>query len=721
MAALLRVAAAAALASTAAAWGEEIEHIIVFMQENRAYDHYYGTHQGVRGFNDRAAVPLRSGFNSLYQPVDQSDLSKYQLPFHTSTMSTSSICMPAPAMDYVHDMLIINEGRYDSWNTGRPAGMGQAFFNRSDLPYYYTLYESFVAGDQYFQSTFTCTDPNRLHLFSGSNGLSMGFLPVLDNTEPVPGWSWETMGETLENAGVSWKVYEQADNFDDNGFSWFASFQKAKPGSPLFDKGQARSADLMEDLRADLAAGKLPQVSWIVGPANVSEHATYHPSAGEAYMSTFIDIIKSFPDVYAKTAIVLNYDEGGQFVDHHWTPTPPSSTPADGMATMETQNEIVKVTGTPNGLGFRVPLLVVSPWTRGNIVLSEVFDHTSVVRLIERRFNVSCPNISPWRRAVCGDLTSAFDFAHPDFSWPALPDTSNYVKDAETECDTLPAPSVPATQSYTPQEPGTRVSRALPYTFLVSDALSAAAPYTFTVTINVTGAAGAPFLMLDAPNLATAAPRKFALNAGTGIVDVPQPLKPAGASKYALSLHGPNGFVRQFAGDAAQASAAGLSAALSYDAAGGNVVLQLAAGAGAAATFTVSDNAYGLAGSPWSVPVPAGGRVAFPVAVCGAAVGCWYDLSVSEAPTMAASGFQRRFMGRMETGADSISDPAMAAGVPANAGRPLTGLDRDMPRSADPAAHPEVPESHRSWPRTEGEDADHKWRANLETGAAWEL
>ena len=717
----LRALAAASLAATAAAWGEQIEHIVVFMQENRAFDHYYGSHQGVRGFNDRAAIPVRSGLNALYQPVDQSDLTKYQLPFHTSTMSTSSICMPAPAMDYVHDMLIINGGRFDSWNTGRPAGMGQAFFNRSDLPYYYKLYESFVAGDQYHQSTFTCTDPNRLHLFSGSNGLSMGFAPVLDNTEPVPGWSWETMGETLENAGVSWKVYEQADNFDDNGFSWFASFQKSKPGDPLFDKGQARSVDLMEDLRADLAAGKLPQVSWIVGPANVSEHATYHPSAGEAYMSRFIDIIKSFPDVYAKTAVVLDYDEGGQFVDHDWTPLPPSAVPEDGMATMETANEIVKVTGTPNGLGFRVPLLVVSPWTRGNIVLSEVFDHTSVVRLIERRFNVSCPNISPWRRAVTGDLTTAFDFAHPDFSWPDLPDTSNYVQQAETECDTLPAPSVPATQSYPPQEPGTRVSRALPYTFLVSDALSAAAPFSFTVTLNATGAAGAAFLLVDAPNLATASPRKYALGAGTGIVDVPQPLKPAGASKYALSLHGPNGFVRQFAGDAAQASAAGLSAAMTYDEAGGKVVLQLGAGAGAAATFTVSDNAYGLAGSPWTVPVPAGGRVAFPVAVCDAAVGCWYDLSVSEAPTMAASGFQRRFMGRMETGVDTISDPAMAAGVPANSGRPLSGLDRDLPRSADPKDHPEVPESHRSWPRKEGEDADHKWRANLETGPAWEL
>ena len=533
--------------------------------------------------------------------------------------------------------------------------------------------------------------------------------------------SWPTMGEILEDAGVSWKVYEEADNFDDNGFSWFASFQQSKPGDPLWEKGQKRSVDLIEDLRADLAAGTLPAVSWIVGPANVSEHATWHPSAGEDFTARILKVIQSFPDTYAKMAIILNYDEGGQFVDHHWTPTPPTS-PSDGVATMETENEVVKLTGTPNGLGFRVPLLVISPWSRGNIVLSQVFDHTSVIRLIEERFNVSCPNISPWRRAICGDLTAAFDFkSAPDFSWPALPDTSNYVQQAEEECEKLPAPSVPSTQSFTPQEPGTRVSRALPYTFLVTDAVTNVPPFTFAVAINVSGAAGAPFLMLDAPNLAARAPRKFAVEAGKAITDAPLPLLPAGGSKYAFSLHGPNGFVRQFAGDAAQASAAGLSASLTYDEAAGNVVLQLAAGA-AAATFTVSDNAYGLnAGSPWTVPVPGNGRVSFPVAVCAAAVGCWYDVSVSESPAMAASGFQRRFMGRMETGVDTISDPAMAAGVPPNSGRPLTGLDRDMPRSQDPADHPPVAESHRSWPRKEGEDADHKWRANLETSAAWEL
>ena len=178
------------------------------LQENRAYDHYYGMHAGVRGFNDRTAIQLPSGLSSFYQPVDQGDLAKYMLPFHTDSMTTSAQCMPAPTMDYPHDIGIINKGHFDSWNTAREAGMGMAHWNRSDLPYYYKLYESFVAGDQYFQSTYTMTNPNRLHLFSGSNGLSVGKPAVLTNDEPTPGWNWTTMSETLEAANISWKTYQ---------------------------------------------------------------------------------------------------------------------------------------------------------------------------------------------------------------------------------------------------------------------------------------------------------------------------------------------------------------------------------------------------------------------------------------------------------------------------------------------------------------------------------
>jgi len=129
----------------------------------------------------------------------------------------------------------------DAWNTARDPGFGMAYFNRTDLPYYYALMDNFLVGDQYFQSTFTATNPNRLHLFSGSNGLSVpnsGF-DALSDYEPLLGFNWETMGETLQNANISWKVIQEEDNFDDNAFAWFTKYRFSSPGNPLHDKGMA--------------------------------------------------------------------------------------------------------------------------------------------------------------------------------------------------------------------------------------------------------------------------------------------------------------------------------------------------------------------------------------------------------------------------------------------------------------------------------------------------
>ncbi len=112
----------------------------------------------------------------------------------------------------------------------RAPGWGMSHFNRSDLPFYYALADTFTFGDHYYQSTYTATCPNREMLFSGSNGLSVpgSGKCMLDDSEPD--LTWETMGETLEKAGVSWKLYQQEDNFDDNGFAWFKNYRDAKPG-----------------------------------------------------------------------------------------------------------------------------------------------------------------------------------------------------------------------------------------------------------------------------------------------------------------------------------------------------------------------------------------------------------------------------------------------------------------------------------------------------------
>lgn len=697
---------------------DQIEHIIIFMQENRAYDHYYGTLQGVRGWNDRTAIPLPNGHSSFYQPVSsETSPTEYYLPFHVDTLTTSAVCMDAPTMNYPTDILIYHEGRYDAWNTAREAGMGMSYFNRTDLPYYYTLYDNFAAGDQYFQATFTQTNPNRLHLFTGSNGLSVGDIAVLDNSEPVPGFTWQTYAEALEDAGISWKVYEEADNFDDNALSWFKNFQQSKPGDPLYDKGQARVPDLIAQLDADMTNGVLPQVTWIVGPANLSEHATYHPFAGEDFTARILKVVESHPDIYAKSVFILNYDEGGQFFDHHFTPTPPASS-TDGVSTVTTQGEITAV-GLPIGLGFRVPLLIISPWTRGNIVNSQVFDHTSVIRFVAERFNVTCPNISPWRQTVTGNLLSFFDFNNPNYTWPTLPDTSGYVQEANTECETLPAPKIPATQTYPTQELGVRISRALPYEFIVNDQIVNNGK-TLTINVANTGGAGAPFKLFDALNGAIAVPRKYAVESSKAITD-PLALPtwgtgtPSSPSQYAWALHGPNGFVRQFGGDINSDNQLSLTLASSlyYNVASGSVVINTTnTGKSGSITFTLTDNAYNVSGSPWSIPVNAGASVQTPINM--AQSGFWYDFTVTVvSPTTSLPIFQRRFMGRMETGVDTISDPAMGYGVSPKGIDTVKGFENMYPsRSTVSNDHPELPEFARTFKRkvnADHKDAMYKW------------
>lgn len=290
-----RVPASAAAASGTAA---DLQHLVIFMQQNRAFDHYLGTLRGVRGFADRAAVPLRNGLNALYQPTTNasggapdfprlrlplaqggSGAPPFQLPYRSPLATTSAGCGAAPLMIYgpdfgfagIGDIGIVNGGRFDSWHTARPIGQGSAFFARADLPYYFALFDAFVVGDQSFASALSMTNPNLLHLFSGSSGWSVGENAPLDNTEPVPGFTWETIGETLEKGGVSWRVYQETDNFDDNGFAWFAKFQQSRPGDILFDKGVAVAPDALAALAADVASGRLPQVSIVIAPTNVSE------------------------------------------------------------------------------------------------------------------------------------------------------------------------------------------------------------------------------------------------------------------------------------------------------------------------------------------------------------------------------------------------------------------------------------------------------------------
>jgi len=623
----------------------DVQHVVIFMQENRAFDHYYGTMKGVRGFADRNAIKLPTGKSALYQPYSNSD--GYILPFHMDTATTSAICANAPAMSYPVDTAIWNNGKYNAWNTARTPGLGMGYFNRADLPFYYALAENFTICDHYFCSTLTQTNPNRLHLFTGSNGLSVGQSAVLDNTEPSAGFTWTTYAERLEAAGISWKIYQQSDNFDDNALAWFANFKKATPGSALYDKGMATVPDLVTAFKSDIDNGTLPQVSWIIAPAALSEHANYKPAAGEDLSARLLAVLAANQSVWSQTAFILNYDENGGFFDHVPPPIPPASS-SQGLSSVSTAGEISG--GKAIGFGPRVPLIVVSPWSRGGYVNSQVFDHTSVIRFLEKRFGVQEPNISAWRRTVAGDLTSAFGFGTQNTAWPALPDTSRYVGDANTQCSTLPAPTVPAVQSVPVQESGTKPARALPWQPNANGRTDCSGG-KFWIDMTNTGTAGVSYYVY--PNAyRTDGPWLYTVGAGATVSDYWSVGTPTGA--YDLSLYGPNGFHRRFKGNRSTSCAGGaalLEVASSYDTANGKLNLTFRNTGGTAATVTVTDTAYGT-GGPWTYSLPAGGSASASFATNRG----WYDLTVT---ANTSDGFLRRLAGHIENGADSITDPAL--------------------------------------------------------------
>src|SRR6185437_5989805 len=169
------------------------------------------------------------------------------------------------------------------------------------------------------------------------------------------------------------------------------------------------------------------------------------PADGAAFVASKIDAIAANPKVWAKTAFILDYDENDGIFDHVAPPTPPPGTPGEF------------IDGQPIGGGFRVPCIIVSPWTAGGWVCSQPFDHTSVLQFCEKLTGVREPNITDWRRKTFGDLTAAFRF-HADkrTTLPKLPDTVAQLARAEEQAATLPRPKAPAHQTPPVQEKGKR-------------------------------------------------------------------------------------------------------------------------------------------------------------------------------------------------------------------------------------------------------------------------
>ncbi len=520
---------------------DEIRHVVILMQENRSFDHYLGALSGVRGFEDRQALTFPSGDSVFRQPA-LSRPDGYLLPFRLDTTATNAQHLGELPHDWESAHDAINSGAMNRW-VGAKGDFTMGYLTREDIPYQYALADAFTICDGYFCSMAGPTSPNRLYLWSGTAGPgrdgSTG--PWLDCT-PVPSnpvCDWTTYAERLSTAGVGWRVYhtpgldEHDGNYEDNALEYFEQFHGLDHDDPHHVDAMTRWD--LSDFDAHCRAGNLPTVSWLVAPYAYCEHPEASPAYGAHWVDRALSSVFGNPAVWQHCVFLLMYDENDGFFDHVVPPSPPTGTPEEF------------IDGHPIGLGNRVPLWVISPWSRGGWVNSQVFDHTSVLQFLEQVTGVAEPNISAWRRAVCGDLTSCFDFDEPDYSIPVLPDTAALVARADGAFDLLP-PHVPlpGSQVVPVQESGERPHRVLPYRPWADISVDRR---TGKITCLMENQSRAAFVFTVYPNIV----RPFA---GT-----PFTVPPAGTARYEwdtvgaggrydFAVHGADGFVCRFAGSA---------------------------------------------------------------------------------------------------------------------------------------------------------------------------
>jgi phospholipase C len=546
---------------------DDVEHVVVLMQENRSFDHYFGKMKGVRGYGDPHPAKQRNGRSVWHQPAGPK-LKDEVLPFRPDLDNLGLQFLQDIDHGWNSQHEAFAGGNHDRWVPAKGTPATMAHLRRRDIPFHYALADAFTLCDSYHCSMLGPTNPNRDYLWSGwvgNDGVGGG--PEVTNATS-PAVSWTTYPERLQSAGVTWKIYQDQGNgldaahnwgfsllepyigtFGDNALLNFKQYRDATPGQPLHDRARnatnvkanppAQDLAFFDQLKQDVQGGTLPQVSWVVAPEAFTEHPNWPANYGAWYIAQVLDALTSDPDVWAKTVLFLTYDENDGFFDHV-VPPHPNVGGIHGASTVSLANELYAGragTHGPFGLGIRVPMTVISPWSTGGWVCSETFDHTSIIRFMEQRFAVREPNITPWRRTVCGDLTSAFDFSITPVAAPTLPSTAAFVPpDRGRHPSVFPGP--PQQQHVPGQEAGVRPSRPLGYRLDVDLHVSADA-----LAFTIANAGGLGAHLQARSNDVAGAPFSYTVGAGRTLRPT---LKAHG--HYDVNFHGPDGFFRRFAG-----------------------------------------------------------------------------------------------------------------------------------------------------------------------------
>jgi phospholipase C len=540
----------------------DLKHVVILMQENRSFDHYFGSLRGVRGFADKQALKYQDGTTVFQQPDKARTDLGYLLPFHMD--STKVNAQNARDLDHswVGDHSARNSGL---WNNYVPSKTEQTmgYFTRADLPFQYALADAFTICDGYHQAILAPTSPNRMYFWTGTSGGFItnpaDYVAVFSGSNAIA-----TYPELLQKAGKTWQVYTNHEvgdgggvnawvgDFGDNPLWFYQQYEDSEnattaagqelairgavqpwqpnAGTPL---GPNHVNHVLAQFLADATAGTLPQVSWIVAPNNYSEHPAASPSYGAHYVRAVLEALMGNQDLWNSTALFITYDEHDGYFDHVLPPAP------DASVTDEF------IDGLPIGFGNRVPMIIASPWTRGGFVDSNTYNHTSMLQFLETWTGVRAANITDWRRSISGDLTAAFDFARPDFSIPDLPDTVPLITQSDVEKTFPPVQTPPeGGQTFPVQESGTRPHRPSihqPH----ADAVVHRGSGQVTATLSVRGKVGVSLAVYPDDFLAaTATP--FTVAQGSDQTYTWDTTKTAG--KYAFSVYGPDGFLTSFAG-----------------------------------------------------------------------------------------------------------------------------------------------------------------------------
>ncbi|MBT9332333.1 phospholipase C, phosphocholine-specific [Acidipila sp. 4G-K13] len=808
----------------------DAEHIVILMQENRSFDHMFGTLRGVRGFNDPRAMTLPNG-NPVW--LQSTAAGETYAPFRLDIKNTKATWMGSLPHSWVNQAEARNEGCHDRWLSAKASSdpayshlpLTLGFYSREDLPFYYALADAFTICDQNFCSSLTATEPNRLHLWTGTVRSEPSIHSWAHVRNEDMGYdlelNWTTFPERLEQQGISWRIYQneislpsglkgEADawlsNYDDNTLEYFTQYrvrfsrthrrylaeterslaaeldrlnaqtpprpettekqiaalkgrlesirhtletwtEAAFAALPAHEQNLHRKAfttnegnsdyrelttlhyrdgsteremqipkgDVLYQFREDVRSGKLPMVSWLVAPERFSDH----PSSawyGAWYLSETLNILTQNPEIWKKTIFILCYDENDGYFDHVPPFVPPQAErPETGKASSGLDTSVEHVSGEqeakirqaepdwkgrpgPIGLGFRVPLVIASPWSRGGYVCSQLFDHTSILQFLETFLSqktghpVSETNISAWRRTICGDLTTAFRPFHGEKTvlpqpferdaflstihqaqFRAIPDDYKKLNPAEIaqvrSCSTEPS-------WFPQQESGVQPACPLPYE-LEADGMLSSDRKSFSIHFAAgrekfgEHAVGAPFRVYTPGRIRASGAHSaeysdgrawdYAVSAGDRIADEWR-LEDFASEHYHLCVYAPNGFYREFLGTAGDPQVEiRLRSAHLDDATAVNAELQLINHDTLhAVTVVVEDAAYG--GKPHMVKLSSAGRDHAGTRIAIDLTGSfgWYDLRIR---AEGVPHFEQRYAGHIETGRESFSDPLMGRSI----------------------------------------------------------